>query len=240
VIIGVKQLAVAGAATAIGAAGILSGWPSAHAFPTVPLAPACQDWKRNGALVINTVSQRIEISWDRFTARGPALLFYKDTATTPLLRGSVSGGISGAHLDFTIDWENPGEFHVTGPSHFLGDVDPQWGRARGVAKYYDGKSAGDWVTNEWFDCATPAPAPAPPPKPAAPRTATVTGDVDVYNIAWGDVPDEETGVVGVKIGMLRAGQKVEIGDPCKPNDWCKVLTPELPGGLGFVWGHLSF
>ena len=69
--------------------------------------------------------------------------------------------------------------------------------------------------------------------------ATVTGDVDVYNIAADEVPEED-GVVGAKIGMLRAGQQVELGGPCNPNDWCKVLSSELPGGNGFVWGHLQF
>jgi hypothetical protein len=69
--------------------------------------------------------------------------------------------------------------------------------------------------------------------------ATVTGDVDVYNIAADDIPGDD-GVVGMKIGMLRAGQQVELGGPCNPNDWCKVISAELPGGLGFVWGHLQF
>jgi hypothetical protein len=77
------------------------------------------------------------------------------------------------------------------------------------------------------------------PAPAGKTTATVTGDVDVYNIAAGDTPDEN-GVKGVKIGMLRSGQQVELAGTCQPNDWCKILAPGLPGGNGFIWGHLQF
>lgn len=231
-------MAVGAAVTAIGAAGILAVPPAAHA---APWDPPCQEWKRNGALVINTESSRVEISWDGVTARGPAKLFLRDRSTTPLNTGTVSGGISGGRLDFTIKWSDHEAFLFHGPEHFTGNVDPEWGRPSGTATDYQGVRT-DWVANEAFDCAKRAPAPKPPaqsaPAPAAKKTATVTGDVDVYNIAWGEEPDEN-GVAGAKIGMLRAGQQVELAGACNPNDWCKVLSPELPGGDGFVWGHLS-
>jgi hypothetical protein len=67
----------------------------------------------------------------------------------------------------------------------------------------------------------------------------VINDVDVYNIAHGEDPDEN-GVSGVKIGMLRAGQQVGLAGPCQPNDWCHILASGLPSGNGFVWGNLQF
>ena len=236
--IGGKTLAVGAAAAAIGAAGILPVPPAVHA---APWDPPCQEWKLNGALFINTENSHVSISWDGFTAKGPALLYLKDNSTTQNT-GTVSGGISGGRVDFTIKWSDREPFLFHGPEHFIGNVDPEWGRPSGTATDYQGVRT-DWVANETFDCAKRAPAPKPPaqsaPAPAAKKTATVTGDVDVYNIAWGEEPDEN-GVVGVKIGMLSAGDTVELGGPCKPNDWCKVLTPKLPGNLGFIWGHLSF
>jgi hypothetical protein len=71
------------------------------------------------------------------------------------------------------------------------------------------ESSASWHSFTQFKCLE---APPPPPAPPQKAMATVTGDVDVYNIAQGDEPDED-GVRGVVIGMLRAGQQVELGDP---------------------------
>jgi 2-polyprenyl-6-methoxyphenol hydroxylase-like FAD-dependent oxidoreductase len=84
--------------------------------------------------------------------------------------------------------------------------------------------------------AQPAPAqPAPPVQ----RVATVTNDVDVYNIAHDENPDAN-GVQGTKIGRLRAGEQVGLAGPCQPNDWCHIRASELPSGNGFVLGNLQF
>jgi uncharacterized protein YraI len=54
----------------------------------------------------------------------------------------------------------------------------------------------------------------------------VTSDVDVYDVPGGN---------GNKIGVLRSGRQVPLVGSCKPNDWCDVVIPELPGGSGWVW-----
>ena len=69
------------------------------------------------------------------------------------------------------------------------------------------------------------PAPAPPVPPAANPIATVTADVDVYNVPGGR---------GVVVGILRAGNTVPLLEPCQDN-WCHVQA-EVPGGNGWVWG----
>ena len=226
----VRRVAIAGAAsTAIGAAGVVGVSPAAQA---APWDPPCQDWQRFGVFVINEANGwRMEVPWHGHLAKGPAKLFHPTQSTEPLNTGTVSGGITGEHLDFSITWQ------AHGTAHLVGDVDPEWGRPRGVVMYDDGQRR-DWVANETFECFARAGQPAP--GAAWPKPATVTGDVDVYNIGADEVAEEgENGIVGVKIGMLRAGQQVQADQPCKPNDWCKVLVPELPGGLGFVWGHLK-
>jgi hypothetical protein len=230
------------AATALGASGVLAGPHPAHAYPPAPLAPACHDWKHNGAVVINEASgMRTELDWDGYIARGPAQSF-KGTKTTNPLTGSVGGGIKNGHVDFTITWDPEnydGQVITWGSNHYVGDVDPEWGSVRGVVTDSGGVRK-DWVAQEHFDCATPAAQPAAPPPAAQPKTATVAGDVDVYNIAADEVPDEGSGVVGTKIGMLPAGKQVQLAKPCKADDWCQVLAPELPNGNGFIWGHLTF
>jgi hypothetical protein len=79
----------------------------------------------------------------------------------------------------------------------------------------------------------PAPAPAPNPKPLgkAMVNATVTSDVDVYDIPGGN---------GKVTGILRGGNTVQLSGSCKPEDWCEVSGDAAPGGKGWVWGHLQF
>ena len=69
--------------------------------------------------------------------------------------------------------------------------------------------------------------------------ATATSDVDIYNIAHDDV-DTGDGVVGAKIGTLRAGQQVELAGSCQPGAWCKIILPDQADRFGFVLGHLQF
>ena len=62
--------------------------------------------------------------------------------------------------------------------------------------------------------------------PAAPKNmATVTGDVDIYDVPGGG---------GTVIGVLAAGRKVAA--VCQADQWCKV-TDALPGRTGWVWGE---
>lgn len=71
------------------------------------------------------------------------------------------------------------------------------------------------------------PAPDGPcvPNPTPQKTATVTGDVDIYDVPGGE---------GSVIGILRQNESVGLAGDCQPQDWCQVV------GKGWVWGHLSF
>lgn len=71
------------------------------------------------------------------------------------------------------------------------------------------------------------------PPPDKPLLATVFADVDVYN-----AKNEPEGA-GQVVGMLRAGQQVELVGGCEKMSWCQVAGPNVPGGTGWVWGHLS-
>jgi hypothetical protein len=80
----------------------------------------------------------------------------------------------------------------------------------------------------------PPPGRVTPPK--AKPAATVAADVDVYN-----VKNEPEGA-GQVVGILRAEprpQKVELVGSCAPESWCQVSGPNVPGGNGWVWGHLE-
>jgi hypothetical protein len=148
------------------------------------------------------------------------------------------GGVQGSHVDFTVHWDSG----LRG--HYTGDVDPgPIGSQRSAhVKTFDEVNPGSsatWDSVAPFECLTPEPAPpaqpAPPPADVQ-RVATVTNDVDVYNIAHDENPDAN-GVQGAKIGTLRAGQQVRLEGPCPPTGWCHIRTSELNG---FVLGNLQF
>jgi hypothetical protein len=70
--------------------------------------------------------------------------------------------------------------------------------------------------------AAPAPAPAPPAAIASQyKTATVTGDVDIYDVPGGE---------GKVIGMLEGGEGQHVQAKCRDDSWCEV------SGKGWVWG----
>lgn len=70
------------------------------------------------------------------------------------------------------------------------------------------------------------------PDPSAP-TATVAADVDVYN-----AKNEPDGA-GQVVGILRQGNTVSPTGSCAPESWCEVSGDTVPGGHGWVWGHLN-
>jgi hypothetical protein len=70
------------------------------------------------------------------------------------------------------------------------------------------------------------------PVPSAP-TATVAADVDVYN-----AKNEPDGA-GKVVGILRQGGAVKLVGDCAPESWCEVSGDPVPGGHGWVWGHLN-
>jgi hypothetical protein len=67
--------------------------------------------------------------------------------------------------------------------------------------------------------------------PAA--TATVAADVDVYT-----AKNEPDGA-GQVVGILRQGGTVTLAGNCAPESWCEVSGDAVPGGHGWVWGHLN-
>ena len=64
-------------------------------------------------------------------------------------------------------------------------------------------------------------------------TASVAADVDVYN-----AKNEPDGA-GQVVGMLRQGGSVTLMGDCTPESWCEVSGDAVPGGQGWVWGHLN-
>jgi hypothetical protein len=70
------------------------------------------------------------------------------------------------------------------------------------------------------------------PVPNAP-TATVAADVDVYT-----AKNEPAGAGQVE-GILRQGGAVTLVGDCAPESWCEVSGDAVPGGHGWVWGHLN-
>jgi hypothetical protein len=224
------------AATTIAALGFSPIAPSAQANPLapIPLAPACDQYVFNGRfeargtpLDLGRSSWRVFFdSTGQSAGTSPAAVVFDDGGQ---VKGHVvAGGIQGRSINFRIKWDDkPDNFWS-----FWGTVGDD-GIAHGDEQ---GPGTGaPWSAWTPLSCATPAPQ-----QPAPQKTmATVTGDVAVYNIAHDEV-DTGDGVVGVQIGTLRAGQQVELGGPCNPNQWCKVISPDLPGGNGFVSGHLQF
>jgi hypothetical protein len=230
--------------TVIGTAGVVGATPNAQANPLAPypLAPACTDYVFPGEFRVQGTpdnfingDSRWQVSFTstgKNAGTGPAVVTFDDGGH---VNGHlVDGGINGMDINFHILWDNNTAWYFTGG---IWDDGVARGRER-ISAFGDLKA--DWYSITPLACARSAAPPAAAAAPAAPqkKMATVTSDVDVFNIAADDVPDD-SGVVGEKIGTLRGGQRVEIGDPCNPNDWCKVLAPELPNGNGFVLGHIQ-
>jgi hypothetical protein len=70
------------------------------------------------------------------------------------------------------------------------------------------------------------------PLPSTP-TATVAADVDVYT-----AKNEPDGA-GQVVGILRQGGAVNLVGDCAQESWCEVSGDAVPGGHGWVWGHLN-
>jgi hypothetical protein len=217
------------AATAVGALGFLTAPAPAQADPMFPLAPPCDQYGFTGDVQLRQSNGwNVTFSSVGAVASGPAEATGPDGAK---MHGTISGGITGRNVDLTIRWDN-------GPrGRYTGSVDDDVHLRGESVDEVNPSSKAFYRSTFPIGCITPAAPPPKSPEEQAPKPvmATVVGeDVDVYNIAAGD---DEGGVV---IGMLRVGRQVELAGPCQPNDWCKVLVPELPGGNGFVWGHLQF
>ncbi|MCT7658691.1 hypothetical protein [Mycobacterium deserti] len=194
---------------------------------------ACADWKMAPELVLNLSNGQTAIfqtSGNRVEAG--TLLVPGNTRYS----GNTSGRpMSGSNIDFGVSWRRVagnfgGENGAFSVARFTGTVGDD-GTARGQA--LDNENARvDWVSRDRFTCAvapTPPPqqAPPPPPQQAPPQapaalTATVTGDVDVYDAPGGG---------GNIIGILRQGEVVKVIRACPSNDWCALADGR------FAWGE---
>jgi hypothetical protein len=237
------------AAAAIGMVGSFTAAPPSHAGPLapLPLAPGCDQYVFPGVFRVKGTPKnfiegdaRWEVSFGSTgtsAGTGPATVIFNDGGRVD--GRVIEGFIRGNTIEFRILWDNDTAWD------FWGGISDD-GKARGGERLVGGEPKdADWYSITPLACATPAAPPASAQQPAPPqkKTATVTSDVDVYNIAHDDVESGD-GVVGAKVGMLRAGQQVEYEPSgtatCTPNEWCKVFAPGLPGGFGFVRGHLQF
>lgn len=133
--------------------------------------------------------------------------------------GKATGSVRGRTVDFTITWDATGtQARFTGT---VGEDGIARGTSTGATVPINLWVAGDWESMSPLDCASVA-------------TATVTSDVDVY-----DKKNEPDGA-GQVVGILRAGTQVQLAGSCAPSSWCQVSGPNVPGGWGWVWGHLQF
>ncbi|MEW2418366.1 hypothetical protein AB0953_32405 [Streptomyces sp. NPDC046866] len=151
--------------------------------------------------------------------------------------GTVYGGMSGRSINFTAHWDQGPGAGLT--NTYTGQVGDD-GFASGTTRNNQ-NATNSWRSNEKMSCVYKPPPPPNPPPPQNPppqqekKTATVTGeDVDVYN-----AKNEPDGA-GQVIGILRVGQTVELVGDCAPESWCQVAGDNVPGGKGWVWGHLKF
>lgn len=182
---GNSTVQILSAATTIAALGFLTVAPPVQADPIapVPLAPACDQFVFNGRFEARGTPLDHERSgWKVFfDATGqsagtpPAAVVFNDGGQ---VKGRVvAGGIQGRSINFRIKWDDK-------PDNFwsfwgtIGDDGFAHGDEQGPG------SGAPWSSQSPLSCATPVPQ-----QPATPQKtmATVTGDVDVYNIAivWG-------------------------------------------------------
>jgi len=223
----VAMASIAASAIALGAAGT-------GVINAAPASAACASWSvPNFELVLNLVNG--DTAFINIAQNEPDKVNVLRQPGGKQYLGEAEGGLNGDRVDVTVSWraQFPDEDGNYGPrvnSHFTGYVGDD-GFARGSA--LDNKGARvDWVSRDRFTCADKSPEPTPPP--ASSNSATVlAGGADVFNIAHNDVPDPATGIVGAKIATLAEGTQVALDGPCKTG-WCRVTSPEIPQGYGFV------
>jgi hypothetical protein len=238
------------AATAISAVGFLTIPTPAQAHPMLPLAPLCHQYQFPGNITLRQDNGEVVLfSSYGLEARGPATA----TGTTGVpAQGTVSGGMNGLkNVDFTIHFNDA----VGGQIHYTGTVsDDGYVHGGVVTGQLSGSHSWDLIERPLACVVDPAPPPPPIrlpesntatlgpkpsldlPAPAPVPGATVTSDVDVYDVPGGN---------GNKIGILRSGNKYKLatdnglpagpGTTCKPKDWCHLVIPEVKGGNGWVW-----
>lgn len=162
-----------GAAMSLGAAALLSSPALARARPPVPLDPVCDRYQFIGDYSLRQANGFTVL----FRSTGPSAsggASALDSSGKTAMTGTVSGGIDGTHIDFTIRWSS-------GPrGHYTGEINGD-GFARGttVDEAHPGPIT-NWGATVPLGCATPEPtgprpgpsngpilAPTTPPAPSA-------------------------------------------------------------------------
>lgn len=146
-----------GAATVLGASALLSAPALAGARPPVPLDPACDRFQFIGDYSLHQANGfTVQFRSTGPNAGGSASAL--DSTGKTAMTGTVSGGINGTRIDFTIQWGSGPRGHYTG----LIDAD---GFARGttVDEAHPGPIT-NWGGNVPLGCATPQPT-GPRPGP---------------------------------------------------------------------------
>lgn len=146
-----------GAAIVLGAAGLLSVPALAGARPPVPLDPVCDRYQFIGDYSLRQANGfTVQFRSTGPNAGGSASAL--DSSGKTAMTGTVSGGINGTRMDFTIRWGSGPRGHYTG----LINAD---GFARGTT--VDEANPGpitNWGATVPLGCATPVPT-APRPGP---------------------------------------------------------------------------
>jgi hypothetical protein len=212
-----SPLFVGVAAAAISATGMLAVPAPGHA------APGDCKYEFPGSFVLNQSNGfRVEFPATGTFASGTATSFNNSQAVADT--GQVSGAINGTDVGLTIDWGG----NVVGM--YNGTV-REGGTVAGQTSQAGTNNSATWESVTALKCIVEAAPPQQPPpgqqqKPPDPETpppltATVNGDVDLYDVPGGD---------GNVIGILRDGEVVSLPRPCPPAEWCEVT------GKGWVWG----
>jgi hypothetical protein len=152
------------AATAISAAVLLTVSPPAQAHPILPLAPACTQYGFNGPFTLQQTSGDTVT----FNATGPNASGVMADANSGEYHGPVTGGITGAKLDFTISWRGrgvPDNGSLYSKGRYTGTVGND-GFAHGDTHDELSPASALWDSTVPLVCLTQAADPAPPPPPA--------------------------------------------------------------------------
>jgi hypothetical protein len=230
----VHRSALFAAAAALSTAGLLVG-PAAHA-DKYSCAVNGSPFQLRVHVPGRTYDVEVQAQGSKLSGDARAANTYFSLTSAA---GSVSSGvIAGTAINFIVEW---GQRWGGGATHFRGAVGSDGfahGSATGSAAHAtDDPSKIEFEPGEW-DSINKLECPAAgntDPKPADQKpSATVTSDVDVYN-----VKNEPDGT-GHVVGTLRAGNKVQLLGTCKKESWCNVSGDAVPGGSGWVWGALDF
>ena len=166
------------AATAVCAVGLLVIPTLAGAGPMFPLAPACTQFGFTGGFSLRQNNGfQVFFSSTGLVAKGKAVAVGDDNVTK--LTGTVSGGIQGRNVDFTIGWDGGGKGIYTGTvgddgfahgntSH--ADVEPYGGASRPAPSRWDSTSPLGCLDAPSLP--PPIPASKPVPAPVIPPMTT--------------------------------------------------------------------